>query len=403
MGQTDNVGHAELGASNAPRWSACPGSVRLCRGRPNLETEYSRAGTAAHKVAEMCLRKDVDPDMWQGMTIEGVEITEEMVEAVRVYTDHCREVIKGIKGFQAAGGVSQYWIEHKFSLAKLNPPGPMFGTSDFDWYDPIEKALHVVDYKNGSGVVVEVVGNIQLYYYALGVVLEHPELDIDSVWIWIIQPNAPHTEGVVRYEKIDYIDLLGYAGFLMDRARATLDPNAPLVAGSHCRFCPAAADCPELRKRTQVIAQTAFDVMPAETPPAPETLSNDQLGRLLPLLPIVEGWADAVRAESYRRAHSGEEIPDHKIVEKQPRRYWVSPAQVERWLREEMGLNDAEIFKQSLKSPAQIEKLVGKSQLPQEFVEKRSSGMTLAPVHDNRPAVSLNPADAFPALPPGSE
>ncbi len=403
MGNTDNIGHAELGASNSHRWIPCPGSVRLSRGIPNTESEYSRAGTAAHKVAEMCLRKDVDPEMWEGMTIEGVEITPEMVESVRIYADHCRQVIKMIKGFQAAGGVSQYWIEHKFSLAKLNPPGPMFGTSDFCWYDPLEKILHVVDYKNGSGVVVEVAGNVQLRYYALGVTLEHPELEIEQVYVWIIQPNAPHTEGVVRYDKIDYLDLLAFAGTLMDAARATLDPNAPLVAGSHCKFCPAAANCPELRNRTQVIAQTAFDVMPAQQPPAPETLSNEQLGRLLPLIPIVEGWGEAVRAEAYRRAKEGEEIPDHKIVEKQPRRHWVSPAQVERWLKEEKGLDDSDIFKQTLKSPAQIEKIVGKKELPAEFVDKRSSGHTLAPIHDNRPAVSLNPADAFPALPPGGE
>jgi hypothetical protein len=146
--------HAELGASNAARWMACPGSVNLSRGMPNYESEYSRIGTAAHAVGAMALERGVDADMWQGLEVEGIEITEEIVEGVGIYVNYCRAIIDRV-------GKGNYWIEKKLSLESLNPPGKMFGTGDFTGYDPETKTLEVVDYKNGAGVVVEIEGNVQ--------------------------------------------------------------------------------------------------------------------------------------------------------------------------------------------------------------------------------------------------
>ncbi len=82
--------HSELGASIAQRWMACPGSVRLSRGQPNYETTHSRAGTAAHALAEKCLRTGAIPETFLGMTIEGVEVDEQMVDAVTMFVDYVR-------------------------------------------------------------------------------------------------------------------------------------------------------------------------------------------------------------------------------------------------------------------------------------------------------------------------
>ena len=74
--------HASLGASSASRWMACPGSVRLSEGMPNISSDYAREGTAAHELAEMCLRQGKPASAFLEQEIEGFEVTEDMAEAV---------------------------------------------------------------------------------------------------------------------------------------------------------------------------------------------------------------------------------------------------------------------------------------------------------------------------------
>lgn len=384
--------HAKLGASVAPRWLACPGSIRLAGEQENIQTEYALAGQAAHAVGQMALERKVEPDMWLGLTVERVEVDEEMVEAVKVYTDHCRSIV-----------ATTHWIEHKFSLADLNPPGPMFGTADYVAYDGLRRLLTVVDFKYGQGVVVEAKGNKQLRYYALGAALtlgkDHP---IETVRMTIVQPRASHSDGVIRSEEIDYLEILAFAGELMDGARATLKPDAPLHAGSHCRFCPASATCPEQRKQVQALAQVTFEAMPLDVPPTPDSLPPEVFSDILSKLHILEDWGKAMRAEALRRLEAGIEVPGFKIVAKRATRRWVSEKTVDDWFHNE-GYDDEELWDKKLKSPAQLEKLVGKKNLPAELVESKSSGFTLAPAADKRPALPTGAAEAFAALPSVSE
>jgi hypothetical protein len=392
--------HAELGASVAKRWMSCPGSVRLARGQPNYESEHSRAGTAAHAVAEMALNRGLPAGTWLGTQVEGVEVDHDMVEAVSVFVDYCRTLMNK---------ADRFGIEQRFSLAALNPPGQMFGTADF--WALAQRILDVADYKNGSGVVVEVKDNPQLKYYALGVLLSLPPgTEVDEIRITIVQPNAAHPEGVVRSDTISYPDLLAFAGELMDAARATLDPNAPLNAGSHCRFCPASAICPAQRDQVQALAQVAFADMPLDVPPPPGVLTSDDLGDFIAKLPILEQWAKDVRAEGLRRLEAGETIPGLKLVQKRATRQWVSPEETQRWLIDDQGFTPEEVFDMKLKSPAQVEVLLNggkktkaksRMQLPEDMVESKSSGYTLAASTDKRPAVALAAQDVFEALPSG--
>ncbi|MBA3678507.1 MAG: DUF2800 domain-containing protein [Sphingosinicella sp.] len=384
--------HAELGASVAARWMVCPGSVRLSRGQANYETEHSRAGTAAHALAELCLRKGHTPDVYEGVELEGVEVDQDMIDAVAVYVNYCRAIPRG-----------NSWIEHRFSLAALNPPAPMFGTCDFAAHIPLLRELEVVDYKNGSGVVVEVKGNKQLRYYALGALLELGQgLEVETVKITIVQPRAGHPDGAIRSEVIPVADLLAFADELMAAARATLEPDAPLNPGAHCRFCPASPICPAQRAQVESLVQVAFDAMPLDVPPTPESLTPEALSHILHHLPQLEDWAKNVRTFALRQLEAGGVVVGQKLVERRATRRWVSEGQVESWLREEKQLADDEIFIQKLKSPAQLEKLPGmKKVIPAGFIEKKSSGYTMVPDADARPALVLNPGDAFDALPVG--
>lgn len=385
--------HAELGASVAARWMACPGSIRLSRAVPTPpSTSYAAEGTAAHALAELALRRGVDPDTFVGTTLEGFEVTEEMAEHVRVFVDYCRSFID--RG-------DEHWVERKFSLAELHPPGPMFGTADFVAYN--RGIVNVVDLKFGQGVVVEAAGNKQLRYYALGGVLSlGTGRQVDRVVMTIVQPRAAHADGMIRSETIPLEELLAFAAELMDAARATTAPDAPLAPGSHCRFCPASGVCPAQLERAQAIAQVEFASLPVDRPPAPETLPPAVLADFLSKLPILDDWIAALREHGRLILERGEHLPGYKLVAKRATRRWVDEAETRQWL-ESQGYREEEILKSELRSPAQIEKVVGKKRLPTEMVASVSSGTKMVPASDPAPAVVVTRGEEFPLLTSGDE
>lgn len=390
--------HATLGASSASRWMACPGSVRLAeQAPPDQGNIHSFTGDAAHALAELALTKGADPSLWLGLPLgkKGTEVVvdEDMVDFVRTYVEHCR-------GYMVPG--MQWWIEHRFDLGALNPPGPMFGTADFVAYDPTHRTLYVKDLKYGQGVVVEAVGNKQLRYYALGALISPAMkgLAIDTVEMSIIQPRAQHPEGVIRSDRMSFDDLLGFTYELLEAARATTAPDAPLVAGSHCRWCRARGLCPAQRERAEAIAQVEFVAVPVPSmPKAPELMTTEELVRVLDVAAIMEDWIDAVRGAVHRKLSSGEDVPGYKLVWKRAQRKWRDEAQALAALQA-LGAKSEDLIVTKLKSVAQIEKVVGKKFLPAEQVVQESSGLTLAPADDPRQAVTAG--EEFAALPSGS-
>jgi len=393
--------HAALGASVASRWMACPGSIRLSREVPEPpETSFALEGTRAHAVAELSLTKGIDPSAYVGVEIEGGVVDEDMADHVRVYVDHCRSLMSG-------RGKGDYWIERRFNLAAMNPPGPMYGTSDFVAYDRAARHLDVADLKFGQGVVVEVKGNKQLRYYALGAVLslDPREFPIDEITMWIVQPRAMHPDGAVRSETITYAELIEFTDDLMEAARATTLPDAPLNAGAHCRFCPASGVCPAQRSKALTVVQDEFALAETWTPPAPETIPIDRLAEMATDFHILEDWMAAARARLQGMLERGEEVPGFKLVARRATRKWGDPEIVEQILTSR-NFDTEETHETKLKSPAQIEKLMGKKPFAAALAEtviKVSSGYNMVPDTDPRPAVTLSPGEEFAALLPASD
>lgn len=383
---------------------ACPGSIRLSREVPPApDSPFAIEGTRAHSLAQLSLEKGVEPDFFVGIEIEGVEITEEMADYVKVFTDYCRTLGEGM----IYDGDVKFWIERKFNLAKLNPPGPMYGTADFVAYNHQTRTLHVVDLKYGQGVVVEARGNKQLRYYALGAWLSlEDQFPVESVRMTIVQPRASHPDGVIRSEEILVDELVEYADDLVTAARATLAPDAPLNPGDHCRFCPASGICPAQRSRALAVAQTEFDVIVEDNPslPQPEAIPVEQLALVLEKLPILEDWAAAVRGRAQAMLERGQEVPGFKLVAKRANRKWVETARdTVVAVLTNVGVDEGDLYKPSeLKSPAQMEKVVGKkkfTELTSGLVSKQSSGYNMVPASDPRPAVNLSAGEEFTLIP----
>jgi len=368
--------HSRLGASIAHRWLACPGSVRLSYGIEDKQTIFAAEGSAAHELAEMCLRKNFAPAAdFIGETIivgnHTFEVDEEMAEAVQLYVDTVRALYED-------GDI--LFIEHKFDLTSVYDG--MFGTNDCGIYKPCGKVI-VLDYKHGAGHAVEATANPQLMYYGIGL-LSVPSLKgarVTEVELVIVQPRAPHRDGPVRSWTTDPLSLLDFAADLRAGAIATTEPDAPLAAGEHCKFCPAAGICPAMRDLAITKAQDEFvDVV------APD-LTDADLANLLEKASLIEDGIRAIRAEAFNRAQGGAQIPGWKLVAKRATRKWAGePDVVKGKLALDFRLTREQIVEEKLRSPAQIEKLLkgDDKKAIAGLVVAESSGVTLARETDRR-------------------
>lgn len=378
------MNHARLSPSSAYRWTQCPGSVHLIEALAESEretfevthdNEYIRFGVEAHALAERLL--------WEKAGQSEID-DPDMREVVMPYVEYVRERAQG----------RSLIVEKRVSLAWMKPPEPIYGTPDAQI---IAEGVEIVDLKTGQGVRVEARKNKQLTLYAaaaLDAAAWTEEWTAVPVRLTIVQPRAG---GITTWETT--------AGEIVGDAREIIaaawdvKPGAELKPGEWCRFCPAQGHCPALSKHAQLIAQMDFEAVPVDTPPAPETIPLEIVADLLSKARVLENWFAALRLRIMRELAAGREVPGWKLVMKRARRVWNNAEEVEKWAVAS-GLYPSDFFTLDLKSPAQLEKVVGKKNLPEELYASVSSGLTLVPASDPRPAAAIGPAEDFAALPP---
>ena len=117
-------------------------------------------------------------------------------------------------------------------------------------------------------------------------------------------------------------------------------------------------------------------------------LDVDTLGKYLKNADLLEDWIKDLRALAFGMLEKGVAVPGVKIVQKQARRQWVDEGKAAEAMLS-MNVPRSDIYKEDLISPAQAEKVLKKSKLalPDDLVVAVSSGTTLAPEDDPRPAV----------------
>lgn len=380
------MAHARLSASSAHRWTLCPGSVRLSDGIPNKSSAHAVAGTLAHEIAARCLTDErASPQMCTGRkaVIDGhtVECDLEMVDGVQFYLDTLDADVK--KG-------DQTFVEVDLTPALKTIDPELGGTADFVRWRPSTKQLRVVDLKYGAGKVVEPTENKQLMLYALGALLtlDKPAKDVT---VTIVQPRIEHEDGRVRDWTFPAVDLINFAADVAESARRTRDSNAPLVPGEvQCGWCPARHTCPELEKRQHaLVAQEFSQVVPYDPV---------KLAQTLDAIPLVEARIKAIREFAYEEAERGNPPPGYKLVQKRAVRKWKDELSAAATLLK-AGVAKGDVYEQpEMRSPAQIEKLVGKkvfAPIEAAHVESVSSGHTLVPVSDKRPEAHKALAQEF--------
>ena len=389
------MAHAVLGPSSAKRWMTCPGSVRLSRGIPNRSSKYADEGTEAHALAEAILRTYLQPgdaEALQRADDLAAVATVEMMDAVNVYVDKVLSYLRA--GFEVV-----VLLEQRVSLEALGVD--VWGTSDLIAYVPALRRLIVGDYKHGAGVAVEVEANPQLMIYALGAwvsIAMRREWLVESIETFICQPRKEHDDGPIRTHTYPLFALVEFAEDVIEAAAATENPDAPLVAGDHCRFCPAKPQCPaRVNAVNAVVTVPGFQGLPSVA-----AMSVEQAAQVLAAADRVKfaDWLDDVRAFLQNEAEAGRPVPGYKLVPKQSRRKWdKSEFEVVAAL-DAFEIDPYDRPEPTLKSVAQVEKLIGKKNLSPALYVFEQRGYNLVPESAKGIAVTVHPGDEFDAIEP---
>ncbi len=364
--------HSPLGASSAERWFSCPGSIRLSKGIKGVESSYAMEGTKAHELAARILECELAGQPWGDDDVDP-----EMLAAVMVYV---KEVLSDAKG-------NTVLIEQRGDLSQLHPG--MFGTCDNITFVKKDKLLKVRDYKHGQGIPVDAVGNLQMRFYGLAALFS-TDFPCEEVELTIVQPRCAHPDGPIRSERISSLELMDFAGELKEAAVRTEDPNAPLNPGDHCRFCPAAGICPEIKNKAQAIAKKEFS---QSVEGNGHSYDVQDLSKTLEWVPILKTWLESVHEFAYAQAQKGVKIPGWKLVAKRATRKWINEKDAEAALRAEFTDTTCRDFfdPPTLKSVAQLEKVIHEKHWPKvvPLISNISSGEALVPESDKRPAIQI--------------
>lgn len=406
MADVEQKAHSEWSASATTRNWNCPGALALTKQVAHLDKESEAAGwgTACHEISEQCLRNGQDAEEWVDRTVKtkehSFEVDEEMAECAQTYIDYVRkrQLATNPTDSDNPADWGSLMVEQRFNLESMNPPFEAGGTADAVIYFPAEKLLEVIDLKGGRGVVVEVVDNKQLRTYALGAMLANPGLKVERIMSTIVQPRAGHKDGRIRSETFHVMDLIEWMMDLraaMNRAREASDAYAAITgdisreewaakylsAGNHCTFCPAAGFCPALEKKALDAASVWFDDGgKPQLSNTPADLSPERLATVLEAADMIEQYLNACRRLAHTLAEGGTEIPGFMLVDRVGRRRWaVEEADLTKKLADEAGLTEDELYVPKLRSPAQLEKVLGKKRqdILKPFIETPVTGTTL--------------------------
>jgi hypothetical protein len=271
-------------------------------------------------------------------------------------------------------------------------------------YQPNARKLTIFDYKHGAGVVVGVENNHQLKFYAIGALQSHPGWRPREVELVVVQPrafNAGDEEGVKRWS-MPLLDIIEYPYELNEAIKATKEPNAPLVPGDHCRFCPASTICHAREAKFAEACAKDFEGMSLPEiadQPALNIPDYEHMARVLAAYDELGAWISDLRTALDDHLLGGGKVEGWKVVEKIARRKWVADdGKVADWLELMFGVPREEACPPKLVTITEAKKLLkdyagreryadAERALTTQFTIKESSGLTTAPESDKRPAV----------------
>lgn len=352
-----------VGGSTAKRVIACPGSVALVdKMPPKPSSSYADEGTLLHDTIADILDKGGKPEDHIGRQHAEIVLTQDLIE------DKLLPALAALDEVDPEG-VMEYAVESRVGFGDLLPD--VFGSTDL--LGRIGDRAVVLDWKFGDGVAVEVEENPQLLFYAAAAI-RTPE----TAWVFdgakeveliIVQPPS------VKRWTTTVTRIKAFEKELVRAVKTALKPDAPLAAGDHCKWCAAKPICPLMTGAIDRLVKEKVDALPVE-----------QIAHYLDQLPLIESFLKDLQQLAHGLMEEGRKVPGWKLVNKRAMRKWIDEKEAVAYLSE-AGLDPWDEPKPL--SPAKAEKALKalKMKLPDDLVVSVSSGSTLAPESDPRPAV----------------
>ncbi|MNE24116.1 PD-(D/E)XK nuclease superfamily protein [compost metagenome] len=278
-------------------------------------------------------------------------------------------------------------MERKLDLTDYVPEG--FGTSDCTIIGA--GRLHIVDYKNGSGVPVPAEENVQMMLYALGAYKAFaPWFPISEIHIAIVQPKVWDTPSEWS---LPVADLLAWGESIKPIAQQAFQGEGPYSVGSHCGFCRAKATC---RARVEHLLEAG-----TAAPKKPPLIGWDEVGVVLKSAEGIVSWYNELKKLALAEALKGGNVPGWKVVEGRGGRDYADLDKAFAYLKEQ-GIDESVLYKRQPLTLPQLEDALTKKIYKELLVEPghvvtRPGAPALAHTEDARPAYNpqVKPEDVF--------
>lgn len=379
--------HALLSASGAKRWINCTPSAKLEEAMgPRPSSPYAEEGTIAHELSELYIQHDIlqaiDDEAFNAKLEDLMSheaFNDEMLDMVPQYVDY---ISQQYKAAIAQNPMALMEIESKLDFQAFVPES--FGTADCIIVN--DNVLEVIDLKYGKGVPVYAEHNEQGMLYALGALHKYDTLyDISKVQITIVQPRLNN----ISSWEISVDNLLNWADALKKIAQMAFLGEGELKAGAWCKFCAAKNKCRALYDESIKLAKEEFK--------APNLLNDDEVAEILGKKDLIIEYLGAVANYAQKKAvEEGKTWPGFKVVRSITRRKWADEdAVIAEIFKQFPAATEDQIFKQSLVSITEIEKLFGKKVVAEKLdnvIIKPEGLPILVPQSDKRPALGVEDA-----------
>ena len=338
----------KLSPSASAKWLNCPGSVKEEKKYQNKSNKYSVEGTIAHKLSEICLKQNKNPENFLNTKIKNFKISNEMILNVKKYINY----IKKYKNHD-----SLFFVEKQITFEKNHYEG--IGTLDACIIS--NNVCHIFDFKYGKGILVKAKNNSQLLLYAIGILnfLNEKNIDCHFFQMHIVQPRKNNYDHFL----IDINYLLKIKKEYQKKALLTLQENPQKIPGNiQCQWCLAKKNCLSLKKYLDSIVFDQFNNLEKI-----QTISDLQKKHILDNYDLIQNYMKTIKDEIYQKLKKGENFYDYQIKKGKKYRKWKKG--IENKIK---NLYGNQLFCEKLINITEAEKIIDKQDL-ENYIEKNYS------------------------------
>lgn len=345
--------HAMLSASGSKRWMSCTPSARLEATLPEQNRakggfDFSQEGTTAHTMAEAKLRKFYNQitDAEYDIEIDSVKATQYYDE---VFEEHVDNYVLYVRSQIGDDDIPMF--EQKTDFSDWVPEG--YGTADVVILS--DHKIRVIDLKFGAGIPVSAKHNPQLRLYALGAYSKFKEEypNITEVEYTIHQPRLSS----ITSETTTVAKLIEWANYVVKpKAKKAWLGDGEFVAGDHCQFCRAKAQCRARADFNLSTAKLEFR--------APALLTDTEVSDTLDVAQNLKSWVNDLEDYVLDRAVGRGIIPKGYLLKTTTTHRKITDHALAVEELKSKGLFDSDLWEpKKLKSIANLEKLAAKGQV----------------------------------------